>query len=161
MCNFNSAGSPHRNKGDLEKVLYPEGSQRASQKLHKSQAKSLLADPQGELIATTVLSHTTPPHVNERFTHMSEKWNLESKPVVGPEEGNFAPNTYSNCSLPILGIRNDSCLTDTHRRGTPGSMLRVKHNTAIPTGKLHGEVRHKELEFGGLPFLPNVPQAQI
>ena len=102
------------------------------------------------------------PHMSMRDLPTCQKNGiLESKPVVGPEEGNFAPNTYSNCSLPILGIRNDSCLTDTHRRGTPGSMLRVKHNTAIPTGKLHGEVRHKELEFGVLPFLPDVPQAQI
>lgn len=48
MCNFNSASSYHHNKGGLEKVLYPEGSQRASQKLHKLQAKRLLSDPHGE-----------------------------------------------------------------------------------------------------------------
>lgn len=48
MCNFDSASSHHHNKGGLEKVLYPEGSQRASQKLNKLQAESLLSGPHGE-----------------------------------------------------------------------------------------------------------------
>lgn len=55
-------------------------------------------------------------------------------------------------SLPTLGTGNDSCLTATHEHGTYGSTLVVKNNIAAPTGKLHGEVRHNELEFGLFPL---------
>lgn len=55
------------------------------------------------LIANIPLPHTTPPNVNERLPTCQENGILEAKPVVGPQEENFAPNTYSNCVSAHLG----------------------------------------------------------
>lgn len=97
MCNFDSASSHHHNKGGLEKALYPEGSQRASQKLNKLQAKAFFRVHMENLIANILLSHTTPPNVNERLPTRQENG------ILGPQEENFAPNTYSNCVSAHLG----------------------------------------------------------
>lgn len=70
----------------------------------------------------------------------------------GARERGILPQIHKiSGSLSTLRIGNDSCLTATHKHSTHGSTLRVKNNIAAPTGKLHGEVRHKELEFGPLP----------
>jgi hypothetical protein len=37
-------------------------------------------------------------------------------------------------------------------------MLRVKNNIAVPTRKLHGEVRLKRLEFGFFPLARCAPK---
>lgn len=84
---------------------------------------------------------------------MSGKWNIGVKTYPGAgKRGILPPKHIITVSLPILRIENDSCLTATHKHGTHGSMLRVKNNIVAPTGKLHGEFGHKELEFGLLPL---------
>lgn len=97
-CNFDSASSHHHNKGGLEKVLYPEGSQRALQKLHKLQTKKQTNKKKAffhihveNLIRNILLSRTTPPDVNERLPTHQENGILESKPTMGPGRGEFFP----------------------------------------------------------------------
>lgn len=140
MCNFDSS-SGHHHKGGSEKVIYPEGSQRASQKLYKLQVKKL----QDSFRSTWRISSLLFCFPAQRFQvsvrdypHIRKmKYWSQNLPWV-QEKGNFSPSIFNN-----LGIRSHHYLTATHKHGTHGSMLRVKNNIAVPTRKLPGEFRHK------------------
>lgn len=95
MCNFDSSSGHHR-KGGSEKVIYPEGSQRASQKLYKLQVKNyrILSDPHGESHHYYSAFLHNASRCQWEITHTSGKWNIGVKTCHGSRKRGIFPQVY-------------------------------------------------------------------